>query len=234
MSFVSKLFALGAALAVARADFISVLNYADSGCTVLSSTSYQSIGCQTSGSSSTQPVCSTNTMNVYSGSTTCAGTASTTMALATVNGGASGTCISGGGGSSFKWTCVVGAASISALPVGVPVTAYFSDSGCKSLTNAIAPGGCTPNVPSNGMSVKQGCSATQTFYNAYTGSTTCTGTPTQVQPEPLPGCTAASGGSSGYQQTLCNPAPAKSGAVGVAAGLMAAAAAAAAVVALAA
>lgn len=231
MSFVSKLFALGAALAVARADYISVLNYADSSCTVLSSTVYQQIGCQTFGSDSQQPVCSTNTMNLYSGSTTCAGTATSTMALATVNFGASGTCISRGSGIWFKWTCATGPASISSLPVGMPVEASFSDAGCKTITTATV-SGCFANAPSPGMSLTRGCSATQIFNNVYSASTTCSGSSTQVMPQPLPGCTAA--GSSGYQQTLCNAAPAKSGAVGVAAGLMAAAAAAAAVVALAA
>ena len=234
MSFVSKLLALGAALAVARADYISMLYYSDSGCTVAMSTSYQGIGCQAAGaSSSQQAVCSTSTANTYSG-TACAGTPTQTTPLANFNGGAAGTCLSSGSGSWYKWTCVAGAASISTLPVGLPVSASFSDSGCKTLTSASTSGGCTPNVPSNGMSITQGCSATQTFYNAYTGSTTCSGTPTQIQPVPLPGCTAASGGSSGYTQTFCNVAPAKSGAVSVAAGLMAAAAAAAAVVALAA
>jgi hypothetical protein len=233
MSFVSKLLALGAALAVARADYISVIQYSDSSCATVSSTTFQQIGCQPSGSSSQQPVCSTSTMNLYSG-TACAGTPGQTFPLTTVNGGASGTCISQGGGTWIKWTCVAGAASISALPVGVPVSAYFSDSGCKTLVSASMSNVCIPNVPSNGQSGSQGCSATQVYSNVYSGSTTCSGTPTQIGAVPIPGCTAESGGGSGYTQTLCNAAPAKSGAVGVAAGLMAAIAAAAAVVALAA
>ena len=234
MSLVSKLLALGAALAVVRADYISMIQYSDASCTTVVSTSYQYIGCQSSGASSMQPVCSTNTMNTYIGAT-CAGTAASTNPLSANFNGASGTCMSAGSGAWTKWTCATGAASLSALPVGVPVSAFFSDSACKLIVSATASSGCTPNVPAAGNSIARGCSATQTYYNVYQGSTTCSGTPTQIQPEAIAGCAAAGSGSSGYTQTLCNAAPpAKSGAAGVAAGVVAAVAAAAAVVALAA
>ena len=239
MSFVSKLFALGAALAVARADYVTSTDYSDAGCTVATGTSYPYIGCQavSGGSSinSAQAVCSSSTLNYYS-SAACSGTPLQTSPLAsTFGGGSQGTCTSRGGGTWTKWTCSTGVFAVSSLPVGLPVQAFFADAGCKTITGAYSPGStCTPNQPQPGMSTSQTCSATQIIVNAYSASTTCSGASTQIAANSIPGCTAASGGSSGYQQTLCNAAPAKSGAVGVAAGLMAAAAAAAAVVALAA
>lgn len=238
MSFVSKLLALGAALAVAHADYITVTSYSDAGCTVVMSTNYQFNGCQAvSGGSSVyslQAVCSSSTLNYYS-TAECSGTPLQTLPLASTFGGVSqGTCTSQGGGTWIMWTCSTGVVAVSMLPVGLPVMAFFSDAGCKTIIGAYFGLGCTPNQPQAGMSTSQTCSATQSTVSAYTGSTTCTGTPTQVQPQPFPGCTVASGGSSVYTQTLCNAAPAKSGAVGVAAGLMAAIAAVAAVVALAA
>ena len=230
MTSLIKLLAAAAAFVAVRADYITVNSYSDSACATNSAVSIQYVGCIVgSGQSSSAVDCSTNTMKAYTG-TTCAGTYTSSTPLSSVV-GTMGTCNNGGGGSS-KMSCGTGTTSTSALPTG-QVQASYSDSGCTKLISATVNTGCTPNFPSTGMSMTMGCSATQSYYVAYSASTTCTGASTQVSPTALAGCAAAPGGGTGYTQTLCNVA-AKSGSTGVVASVAAAVAAGAAVFALAA
>jgi hypothetical protein len=228
MSFVSKLLTVGAALAVAHADYITVTRYSDAGCTVVMRTTYQFNGCQMSGaSSSMEPICSSSTFNLYTG-TTCSGNPTQMQPL--VQGpppgsvlnlnrepfyGASGSCFFSGGSYWTKWTCSIGVVAVSMLPVGVPVWAFFSDAGCETITGADIYSGCYPNNPEAGMSTSQTCSATQITLNTYSASTTCSGASTQqwTPQTATQGCTAAVSGGGSYQ-VLCIVAPAKSGDVG--------------------
>ena len=232
-----------AALAAALASAGQVLIYADAACTTLSQVytgftdSCVGTGYGTSTLNSffvTSTTATSATFNYYTTTTSCTGPS--------VSITATGTCSQVKITDGVTYNVKLGDATLTAQPNGAVSVQTFSNSACTTSTGgyvATAGSSCITNnfgSGNGGKAVITNTSATLTYT-----SSACSGSPYSDWSVPIAAgggaCTSVSLNVGDFVKAYPVPAfrlPAKSGAVGVAAGLMAAAAAAAAVVALAA
>ena len=107
---------------------------------------------------------------VFYSDSSCTNAMSTSMSTQSCTPGSGGSCTSSTGGS-YKSTCVASTATslpISSLPNGL-VSVYYSDSKCTVAVSATVNNGCQAMSPG---SLTIGCSATQSWYTAFSTSTT--------------------------------------------------------------
>jgi hypothetical protein len=232
-----------AALAAALVSAGQILIYADTACATLAQVftgftdSCVGTGYGTTTLNSffvTSTTATSATFNYYTTTTSCTGPS--------VSVTATGTCSQVNIGGGVTYNVKLGDATLTAQPNGAVSVQTFSDSSCTTSTGgyvATAGANCIANNlgPFNGgKAVITNTSATLTYT-----SSACSGSSGSDWSVPIAAvggaCTSVSNYVGNYVKAYPVPAfrlPAKSGAVSVAAGLMAAAAAAAAVVALAA